>query len=163
MIVYLLPTRRGFTLWSPADWKIGELGEKMSKCALLIPKGVDVEPHIQEIKDLIHDYFYRFQSLRLPKRYASTFWFRMLWGILALLALRSPTEDLAWGIYLLLANPIFVNAIEARWQSHVRGEVLRCLDASARFPDLRIIESEQLARLTAIVKESGEHCTPWCR
>lgn len=152
ILAYLLPTGGNrYAFWCPEDARAGELPD--SRFVVLSP--FVPEARGSELAALAHDNLYRWQARRgLPRRYASSFWFRMIWGLLALLALNNPTEDILWGLYLLLAQPILCNVVEGIWKRHARLVRAR-FDTVVRMPDVEIVASPALVELAGIIEREG--------
>jgi len=150
---YFLPTGKGkFTLWSPHDAKMGEI----PGCELVVLSPVSLDDEIEEIKALVHDNLFRFQAQRgLPKLVATSFWFRMIWGLLSLIAFTDPLEDILWGVYLLFGVPMFANVVEAIWKSRA-AKVMSQFNSATYWPEnMRVQISPALQKLAAIVEKEG--------
>jgi hypothetical protein len=150
---YFLPTGKGkHALWSPHDAKMGEI----PNCELVVLSPVPLEDELEEIKALVHDNLFRFQAQRgLPKRYAATFWFRMIWGLLSFFAFADPLEDTMWGLYLLFGVPVFANIVEGIWKARAH-KVMTQFDSTTYWPEgVRVQISGALQKLADIVEKEG--------
>jgi len=154
LLIYLLPTSDGkYTLWTDADIRMGEI----PNCEVVILSPFNLsEQKLESVQSLVHDNLYRFacRIAGTKRRFAASFWFRMIWGFLGLLAFQDPLEDLLWGLYLLLGNPIFANAVESIWQSRDR-KIQMQFNALAYCPELKVVVSPILQKLGNIVAEQG--------
>lgn len=154
LIIYLLPIGENrYTLWTDADIRMGEIPN--CEMAILAPFNLSKQK-LESARALIHDNLYRFacRQAAIKRRYATSFWFRMLWGLLGLLAFQDPLEDLLWGLYLLLGNPIFVNVVESIWQS--RDQKVRTqFNALAYCPEMRVMIPPAIQELAEIVEKDG--------
>lgn len=141
ILAYMLPTGSGkFTLWCPEDMRIGEIGE--ARTVVLSPYPVS-----GDIGLLFHDYVYRFRARRgLPKRYGTSYWFRMLWGLIYLLGLQD-LEDLLCGLYLLVGCPLLSNWAEGIWKRHA-AQVGARFDSVAYMPEVEVVISPRLQELS---------------
>lgn len=150
--LWMLPVGKGrYTLWSSATLVLGILPK--AKVMLFSPFVPDAG-QMAEIRAACHDYVWRWQSRRgLPKRMATSFWFRMIWGLIALLALDTK-EDLVWALYLLLWCPVMVNLVEAIWKAG-NNEIINKFRDLMFYPEVEAIVSPSLQRLTEIVEERG--------
>jgi hypothetical protein len=150
---YFLPTGNGkYTLWSPHGAQMGEIPD----CELVVLSPIPLQDELEEIKALVHDNLFRFQAMRgLPKLFASSFWFRMIWGVLSLLALADPVEDLLWGLYLLIALPVFCNIVEGIWKARA-SKTMSQFDSTTYWPEgVKVQISEALQKLAEIVETEG--------
>ena len=154
LVIYLLPTGNShYTLWTDADIRMGEIPN--CEAVILSPFNLSKQK-LENVQALVHDNLYRFacRTAGTKRRFAASFWFRMIWGFLGLLAFQDPLEDLLWGLYLLLGNPMFANAVEGIWQSRDR-KIHAQFDALAYCPELRVVVSPAMRKLELIVEEDG--------
>jgi hypothetical protein len=154
LIIYLLPIGDGrYTLWTDADTRMGEIPN--CEAVILSPFNLSKQK-LEDIRALVHDNLFRFagRMMGTKRRFAASFWFRMLWGFLGLLAFQDPLEDLLWGLYLLLGNPMFANAVESIWQNRDR-KIQMQFNTLAYCPEIKVVVSPALQELAQIVAEDG--------
>lgn len=153
LVVYFLPIGDGkYTLWAPHDARMGEI----PKCGLVVLSPHILDDKIEEIKALVHDNLFRVQVQRgLPRRLATYFWFRMIWGFLSLVAFTDPLDDILWGLYLLFGIPVFANIVEGIWKRRAERTIAQ-IESTTYWPEgMRVQISPALQKLTKIVEEGG--------
>lgn len=154
MLGYALPMPDGqIALFFPAPrlcW--GEL-EHIDKLTILSPvKDLDTT----DIPLQIHDNVFRFDARSLRQMFSGRGARRMmLWGIIWLLGMNRPAEDILGGLYLLIGLPLFLGLYFVA----IRASQMR---AFARFkdlfyaPDIEVVYSPRLAELRQRIWTHGD-------
>jgi hypothetical protein len=78
----------------------------------------------------------------------------MLWGVIWLIGIDNPLEDLVGGLYLLLGLPLFVALTRMVIQQHL-GNVMARFEALAYSPEVELVYSQRLKDLETVINEQG--------
>jgi hypothetical protein len=111
---------------------------------------------VERIPLLTHDQIFR----PTMRRTLSAKWFRtssrymMLWGLIWLVGMDKPLEDIVSGLYLLIGQPLLSTLRERMFTSHLHA-VLARFKAHFYHPRVKIVASSRLRRLEAIVNRTG--------
>jgi hypothetical protein len=155
MVGYLLPTQaEGYTLWFPGTpnerlaW--GELKCLGDEVIVLSPT-----ENIEVDSCLLHDNIFR-PTIRGTGWIYKFFWLGrlMLWGIIWILGMDNPIEDMLGGIYLLLGLPLFVRATNDTLRTHIKSVQAR-FESLFYSPSIQIVKSPRLLKLETLMKEDS--------
>lgn len=154
MLGYALPTPDGkLALWFPAPRIVwGEL-EHIEKLTILSPvKDLDTS----DIPLQIHDNIFRFSARALPRIFSGRGVRRMmLWGIIWLLSLNRPAEDILGGLYLLIGLPLFMGLYFAAARAAQMKAFARFKDQFYA-PEIEVVYSPRLAELRQRIWTRGD-------
>jgi len=153
MIGYALPVSADQrVLWVPAPqmpWgELKHLGNTLTVLA------ADQKLDTTDIPLLCHDNIYRYEVRANLQRWGFAGGRLMLWGIIWLIGMDQPVEDLTGGLYLLFGMPLFVGMLIGVYQKYAR-------DVRARFgslffdPQIQVVQSDRIAQLELIFKHGG--------
>ncbi len=149
---YVLPMvgQPEFVVWLPTELAMGNYED--AKIVLLSPFPLD-DAAKTELHRWVHDWVFRFEARRVPRRIATSWWFRIIWGIINLVG-ASESGDILRGLYLTVGLPIFANIVEAIWEKSTQ-QVVRRFDFLVHGKDIEIVPSARLRELTDIVLQGG--------
>jgi hypothetical protein len=153
MYGYILPIGDGKRiLWYEAPRLVwGELIGLRGKTILLSPsEDVDLE----KIPLLCHDNVYRIHTRPFMIKAGSIVGRLMLWGLIWLIGMDRPLEDLVGGLYLLLGLPMFVRLTLEKYGEHIRN-VLDRFETESYSPSPKIVLSMRLAILESLIDDLG--------
>lgn len=152
VVVYALPTGKETVLWAPTPrlaWgEIDHLGDEIT--VLSGSEEIDLE----QVPALAHDNIYR-PSVR--QGYGMQwFWLGrlMLWGLIWIVGMDRPLEDLVGGLYLLIGLPLFGNLTRLAVRSHLIT-ILEKFRALFYSPKVKLLYSERLAALEYLIEGRG--------
>lgn len=155
MIAYVLPIAPNkHILWIPGPRHVwGELLGLTNELIVLSPEeDIDVE----RVPLLAHDQIFR----PTTRRILSTRWFRtssrymMLWGLIWLVGMDRPLEDVVSGLYLLIGQPLFATLRERAFKTHLHA-VLARFKTLFYHPQVKVVVSPRLRQLEAVVNRTG--------
>lgn len=159
MIAYILPiapNRR--VLWSPPPQFVwGELHNLTDELTVLSPDP-DLDP--ARIPALMHDQVFR----PTMRRTLSTKWFHeasrymMLWGIIWIIGMDRPLEDILSGLYLLIGQPLFSILRQKVFEGRLAG-VLARFKTLFYHPAVRVVYSPRLEILESRIND-GQSALP---
>ncbi|MCK4816788.1 hypothetical protein KA005_13540 [bacterium] len=155
MLGYILPTGNGRRiLWYPAPrlpW--GELIGLKGKVTLLT---ADLDVDVKKISMLTKDNIHRPVIRTKLNPFWRFYWVGrlMLWGVIWLIGIDNPLEDLVGGLYLLLGLPLFVALTRMVIQQHL-GTVMARFEALAYSPKVELVYSQRLKNLEEKIDEVG--------
>lgn len=153
MLGYLLPTQTGYSLFFPGRpvhrlaW--GELKGLGDTVTILTPnEDIDVDDL------LLHDNIFR-PTIRGTGWIYKFFWLGrlMLWGLIWILGMDNPLEDMFGGFYLLLGLPLFIRATNDTLRTHIKSVQAR-FESLFYSPKMVKKYSPRLSKLETLVKES---------
>lgn len=153
MLGYALPIPDGeMALWFPAPrvaW--GEL-ENIDELTILSPvKDLDTT----DIPLQIHDNVFRFDARAIPGIFSARGARRMmLWGIIWLVGMNKPAEDILGGLYLLIGLPVFMGLYFAAIQMSRNKSFARFKNLFYA-PDIKVVYSPRLAVLQCNIGQYG--------
>lgn len=155
MLGYILPTGEGRrVLWYPAPrlpW--GELIGLKGKVTLLTS---DMDVDVDKITVLTKDNIHRPVIRGKLSPFWRFYWVGrlMLWGVIWLVGIDNPLEDLVGGLYLLIGLPLFVALTRMNTQSLLSNVVAR-FEALAYSPEVELVYSQRLKDLEIAIDEQG--------
>lgn len=153
MLGYALPIGKGkFTIWFPEPrvaW--GELRNLGDEVTILSP---DPTLDTSKIPAMLHDNVYR-PSVRMGGTYRNWWVGRlMLWGVIWLIGMDNPVEDIIGGLYLFLGLPLFFKLLSGALYRHMNGVIER-FKSLFYSPHVNVVYSRRLAQLEDIVEYEG--------
>ena len=153
MLGYALPTGKGkLSLWFPEPrvaW--GELRNLGDEVTILSP---DINVDTSSVPALCHDNIYR-PSVRIGGTYRNWWVGRlMLWGLIWLVGMDNPVEDIIGGLYLFFGLPLFIRLMVGALHSHMSG-VLERFKSLFYSPKVKVVHSPRLERLQQIIDLEG--------
>ena len=155
MLGYILPTGNGKrVLWYPPPrlaW--GELKGLGDEVVLLSPeKDID----LNDIPLLTHDNIYRPVVRRsLSRKFVSRWTKRlMLWGVIWLVGMDRPLEDVVSGLYLFFGLPLFAGLSAYVYKLHEADRLDR-FSSLFHVPNVKIVFSPRLYKLEKVIEEKG--------
>jgi hypothetical protein len=153
-VAYALPTGdHGLVLWTPEPrFCLGTLKGLGDALAILSPRG---DLNVKKIPRMSHDNIYRPTVRRsLSQTMRTRVGFLMIWGLIWLLGMDKPIEDVIGGLYLLIGLPMFLSLTIAVYKRK-RGEIFRRYKNLFYAPTTRVVFSPRLARLEVIINRDG--------
>jgi len=154
VIGYALPiTEDRHVLWVPGPSRMawGELKHLGNTITIL---AADQNLDTEDIPLLCHDNIYRYEVRTNIQRWGFAAGRMMLWGIIWLVGMDQPFEDLVGGLYLLFGLPLFVGMLINTYQKHAR--VVKDRFGSLFFsPQIQVVQSDRMAQLEEIFKDGG--------
>jgi len=153
MIGYALPIAKDKRiLWFPApQFPWGELKHLGNTITIL---AADKDLDTTDIPLLCHDNVFRYEMRYNTPRWGFGAGRLMLWGIIWLIGMDQPFEDLAGGLYLLLGLPLFIGMLIGIYQQHNR-EVKARFGSLFYSPQIQVIQSDRIAQLEELFKSGG--------
>ena len=155
MLGYLLPTGNGrHVLWYPAPrlpW--GDLKGLDRQVTVLTPDtGIDVDKLSIYTKDNIH----RPTIQRSLAPFWRFYWVGrlMMWGMIWLIGIDDPLEDVIAGLYLLFGLPLFV-ALTRVVNHQNLSTITSRFEAVAYAPEISLVYSPRLKELEVLIDEQG--------
>ena len=153
MIGYALPISEDKRiLWFPAPqmpW--GELKHLGNTITIL---AADPDLDTTDIPLLCHDSIYRYEVRTNLRRWGFGAGRLMLWGIIWLIGMDQPFEDLVGGLYLLLGLPLFVGILVSGYQKCAQ-EVRERFGSLFFSPRIQVVQSDRIAQLEKLFKVGG--------
>ena len=155
MLGYILPTGNDrHVLWYPAPrlpW--GVLKGLNREVTLLTP---DTDIDVDKLSILTKDNIHRPTVQRSLAPFWRFYWVGrlMMWGIIWLIGIDDPLEDLIAGLYLLFGLPLFVALTRMVNQSNLSNITSR-FEAFTYVPDVELVHSPRLERLECLIDEDG--------
>ena len=153
MIGYALPTGEDrHVFWVPAPqmpW--GELKHLGNTITVL---AADKDMDTTDIPLLCHDNIFRYEVRLNIRRWGFGAGRLMLWGVIWLVGMDKPFEDLVGGLYLLLGLPLFVGMLVGIYQKYAR-EVRARFGSLFFTPQIQVVQSDRIAQLELIFKHGG--------
>lgn len=155
MIAYVLPIAPNKRiLWIPGPRHVwGELRGLTNELVVLSPKE---DINTERIPLLAHDQVFR----PTTRQALSTRWFRassrymMLWGLIWLIGMDRPLEDIVSGLYLLIGQPLLAALREKVFMCHLDA-VLARFKALFYHPRVKVVVSSRLKQLEVVVNRTG--------
>lgn len=153
MIGYALPIGNDkHALWFPAPqlpWgELKHLGDTVTILA------ADADLEVDSIPQLCHDNIFRYEVRTSLGQWGFALGRMMLWGLIWLVGMDQPLEDLVGGLYLLLGLPLFLSLLISTYRSH--DATVRARFGSLFFdPQVKVIQSDRMARLENLFKSGG--------
>lgn len=146
MIAYVLPIQNRRILWVPSPRFIwGEIKGLTDELVVLSP---DEDVDVERISRLCHDQIYR-PSMRktLSRTWISPMSrYMMIWGLIWLIGMDKPLEDIISGLYLLIGQPIFGILRAKIFTSHLLS-ILARFKTLFHYPQVKIVTSPRLKQL----------------
>ena len=153
MLGYALPIGKGkCTLWFPEPrlaW--GELRNLGDEVTILSP---DTQVDTTKVPELLHDNVYR-PTIRMGGTYRNWWVGRlMLWGVIWLVGMDNPVEDIIGGLYLFLGLPMFLKLMSGAIYGHISG-VMERFKSLFYSPKIHVVYSARLSYLEQIIELEG--------
>jgi hypothetical protein len=150
---YALPIGgRRRVLWYPAPRLVwGELKEIGDEIIILSP---DPAVKLNDIPMLTHDNVFR-PDVRMTGWVYRYYWMGrlMLWGLIWLLGMDRPVEDIIGGVYLLLGLPFFIRLMNDVIRSEIKAVQAR-FETLFYHPKITVVYSPRLAELEWIIEQN---------